>query len=155
LCQRISCGKTRIGPSAPLNSWAQASSPGAFPRNDQRVHLFGRHHASEDTMHTNEMTACIEACQRCSAACLQTAMHHCLEVGGKHTEPKHFRLMMACVEVCRTSAALMMIGSPSHLMQCDLCARICEECATDCERIGGMQECVQACRACAEECRQM
>ena len=104
---------------------------------------------------TKEMTSCIEACQRCSATCLRSAMHHCLEVGGMHTEPRHFRLMMACAEVCRTSAALMLIGSPSHLMQCDLCAKICEECATDCEHIGGMDECVKACWACAKECRQM
>ena len=108
-------------------------------------------------MHTlpSEMKSCIEACQRCHAACLQTAMLHCLEVGGRHTEPKHFRLMVACAEICRTSAALMMIGSPSHLIQCDLCAKVCEECATDCEHIGGMEACVQACRACAKECRQM
>ena len=106
-------------------------------------------------MHASEMKSCIEACQRCSAICLGTAMNHCLEAGGQHTEPQHFRLMMACAEVCRASAALMLIGSPSHRLQCDVCARICEECAADCERIGGMDECVQACRACAGECRQM
>ena len=106
-------------------------------------------------MHTSEMTSCIEACQSCSATCLQTAMHHCLETGGKHTEPDHFRLMMACVEVCRASAALMLIGSPAHRLQCDLCAKICEDCAADCERIGGMDKCVAACRACASECRRM
>jgi hypothetical protein len=101
---------------------------------------------SETTMHTlsGEMKSCIDTCQRCHATCLQTA-----------TEPKHFHLMMACAEVCRTSAALMLIGSPSHPMQCDLCAKLCEECAADCERIGGMEECVAACRACAKECRQM
>jgi hypothetical protein len=106
-------------------------------------------------MPTDEMKSCMAACDLCAATCLQTAMHHCLEIGGKHTEPQHFRLMMTCVEVCRASAALMLIGSPSYPMQCDLCARICEDCATDCERIGGMDECVQACRACARECRQM
>jgi hypothetical protein len=104
---------------------------------------------------SKEMKSCIEACQRCYAVCLQTSMQHCLEAGGRHTEPKHFRLISACAEICRTSAALMLIGSPSHLMQCDLCAKICEECATDCERIGDMAECVAACRACAKECRQM
>jgi hypothetical protein len=101
------------------------------------------------------MKSCIEACQRCHATCLETALHHCLEAGGQHTEPAHFRLMMACAETCRTAAALMLIGSSSHLIQCYLCARICEECATDCERIGGMEQCVGACRACAEQCRQI
>jgi hypothetical protein len=108
-------------------------------------------------MHTlsSEMKSGIEACQRCYATCLQTAMQHCLEVGGRHTEPKHFRLMMACAEICRTSAALMLIGSPFHLAQCDLCAKVCEECATDCDHVGGMEDCAAACRACAKECRQM
>jgi hypothetical protein len=104
---------------------------------------------------SGEMKSCIEACQRCYATCVQTAMQHCLQMGGPHTEPKHFQLMMACAEICRTSAGLMLIGSPSHLLQCELCAKICEECAADCERIGGMEECVTACRSCAKECRQM
>jgi hypothetical protein len=106
-------------------------------------------------MPTKEMKSCMAACDRCAATCLQTAMHHCLEIGGKHTEPDHFRLMMACVEVCRITAALMVIGSPSYPAQCGLCAQICEQCAADCERIGGMDECVEACRACAKECRLM
>jgi hypothetical protein len=104
---------------------------------------------------SSEMKSCVEACQGCYATCMQTAMQHCLETGGKHTKPQHFRLMMACAEVCRTSAALMLIGSPSHRMQCDLCASICEESAADCERIGGMEDCVAACRTCAKECRRM
>lgn len=104
---------------------------------------------------SSEMKSCIDACQRCHAVCLQTAMQHCLPLGGRHTEPTHFRLMMACAEVCRTAVALMLIGSPSHILQCDTCAKLCEECAIDCERIGDMEECVAACRACAEECRQM
>jgi hypothetical protein len=104
---------------------------------------------------SSHMKSCIEACQRCYATCLQTAMQHCLEAGGAHTEPKHFRLMSACAEICRTSAALMLIGSDYHRAQCELCAKICEDCASDCERVGGMDDCVAACRACAKECRAM
>ena len=105
--------------------------------------------------HSDDMKSCIEACQRCYATCLQTAMGHCLDAGGEHIEPKHFRLMMACAETCRASLALMLIGSDHHRSQCGLCARICEDCASDCERIGGMENCVAACRACAKECRAM
>ncbi len=47
---------------------------------------------------TTEMRACIEECLRCHATCLSMAMSHCLEAGGKRTEPGHFRLMMACAE---------------------------------------------------------
>lgn len=36
----------------------------------------------------------IERCLDCHAVCLREAMNHCLEAGGQHVEPKHFRLML-------------------------------------------------------------
>ena len=107
------------------------------------------HHVSQ------EMQACIAACLKCYSVCLGTAMHHCLEAGGKHVEPKHFRLMMACAEICRTSAHFMLIGTEHYKHTCRECAEICLECAKDCERIGDMEECAQECRSCAESCRKM
>jgi hypothetical protein len=101
------------------------------------------------------MKACIEECLHCYQTCLSTAMQDCLEMGGKHTEPAHLRLMMACAEICRTSAHFMLLGSEHHRHVCAECAEICEQCARDCERIGDMQECVEACRRCAESCRRM
>lgn len=101
------------------------------------------------------MKACIEACMRCYSTCLGMAMNHCLETGGEHVAPHHFRLMMACAEICRTSAHFMLINTPHHRHTCRECAEICEECARDCERLEGMEDCVAACRACAEECRKM
>jgi hypothetical protein len=83
------------------------------------------------------------------------AMTHCLDEGGPHVEPNHFRLMMACAEICRTSAHFMLLNSPHHKHICAECAEICEECAKDCEQLDGMEECVTACRRCAESCRQM
>lgn len=104
---------------------------------------------------SQEMRSCIEACQRCYEACLGTAMTHCLEMGGKHVEPQHFRLMMACAEICQTSAHFMLLNSPEHKQVCGLCADICEQCAKDCERLGDMEECVTAAavRRAAEEWR--
>jgi len=107
------------------------------------------HHISK------EMQTCIDQCLACYQSCLGMAMTHCLEAGGKHTEPAHFRLMMACAEMCRTSAHFMLLHSPHHKHTCAECAEICEECAKDCERVGDMDDCVQACRACAESCRRM
>jgi hypothetical protein len=102
-----------------------------------------------------DMQACIDACLKCYSVCLGMAMNHCLEAGGKHVEPRHFRLMMACAEICRTSAHFMLIGTEHHRHTCRECAEICEECAADCERVGDMEDCVKACRACAEQCRKM
>src|SRR4051794_14963794 len=130
--------------------------PGSIPRwpsparpNPDRV-------AELDHMAMSEqMSRCIETCLACYKTCLSTAMNHCLETGGKHVEPKHFRLMMACAEICRTSAHFMLINTPHHKHTCRECAEICAECANDCKTIGDMDECVSACEACAESCRKM
>ncbi|HET6388552.1 four-helix bundle copper-binding protein [Hyphomicrobium sp.] len=102
-----------------------------------------------------EMQECAERCQTCATTCFNMAMNHCLEAGGKHTEPDHFRLMMACAEICKASAAVLLTGIREHVYVCRACAEICRACATSCEKVGDMQECVDACRACAETCDKM
>jgi hypothetical protein len=102
-----------------------------------------------------EMRKCIDACQKCHNVCLHTAIAECLETGGKHMEPAHFRLMADCVEICQTAANFMLRGSHFHDQSCQLCAAICEACARSCEQMDGMSDCVHACRHCAETCRRM
>lgn len=104
---------------------------------------------------SQEMQTCIQNCTDCHNVCLQMALCHCLEMGGKHTEPHHFRTMLACAEICQTSANFMLLGSDLHRLTCGACAQVCEACAQSCEQVGAMEECVQACRRCAESCRQM
>jgi hypothetical protein len=99
--------------------------------------------------------ACIDECLSCYRTCFGMAMTHCLEAGGEHTAPKHFRIMMACAEICRTSAHFMLMRSEHAGHVCRECAEICEECARDCEALSGMDDCVESCRSCAEACRAM
>ncbi|HYD96966.1 MAG TPA: four-helix bundle copper-binding protein [Noviherbaspirillum sp.] len=101
------------------------------------------------------MQQCVDECLHCYRTCLQMAMNHCLEAGGPHTEPEHFRLMMNCAGICRTSAEFMLSNSPLHTVTCAACAEVCQACADSCERTGDMDECVQACRSCMESCRRM
>ena len=103
----------------------------------------------------NAIQTCIEACSHCHQVCLQTAMNHCLESGGKHVKPKHFRLLMNCAEICQTSANFQLGSSHFQHRLCEVCAEVCEACAADCAKLGDMDECVEACNACAESCRQM
>jgi hypothetical protein len=98
---------------------------------------------------------CIEACQRCHDVCLQMAMTHCLQQGGEHVEPEHFRLMLNCAEICQTSANFMLSNSALHGSVCAVCAEVCEACADSCEQVGQMDQCVQACRQCAQQCQSM
>lgn len=104
---------------------------------------------------SKEVSGCIDACFACQKACLGLAMTHCLESGGEHVAPPHFRLMIDCAAICATAADFMLHKSQFHREVCSLCATVCGECAEDCARLDGMEECVAACRACAEACTRM
>jgi hypothetical protein len=104
---------------------------------------------------TPEMQSCIDDCMRCHQTCLNMALTHCLEMGGQHVEPTHFRLMLDCAEICQTTANFMLRGSAHHAHVCAECADICEDCARSCEQVGDMDDCVQTCRQCADSCRKM
>ena len=102
-----------------------------------------------------DMQDCIDACANCHQACLQTALTHCLQMGGRHVAPEHFRLMMDCASICESSANLQLSGSPYAPRLCALCADICHACALSCLELDGMEECARACEACEHTCRKM
>lgn len=104
---------------------------------------------------SQEMRGCIDNCLRCYSVCTHTLMHHCMEMGGRHSAPAHVRRMQSCAEACRAAAALMLIGCEYHARYCGLCADVCEDCAEECRQIGGMDDCVAACLTCAASCRAM
>ena len=98
---------------------------------------------------------CIAACLKCHGVCDGTAMTYCLEMGGEHVRPQHFRLMMDCAILCQATADLMAQKSQFHHRMCALFADVCDTCAEDCASMKGMEECVATCRACAQACRSM
>ncbi len=101
---------------------------------------------------SEELMRCIEDCERCHRLCLRTAMLHCLEQGGDHLEPPHFRMMLACADLCRATADAMLAGYALYEQVCAVCASVCRDCAESCERISDLEECAAACRRCAESC---
>lgn len=104
-----------------------------------------------------EMERCIQNCLDCHRSCEQTAAY-CTQMGGKHAEPEHLRLLRDCAQICMTSADFMMRSSDLHPRVCDVCAEACERCAESCRRFSDdtqLQDCAEACRRCAESCRQM
>jgi hypothetical protein len=104
---------------------------------------------------SQEMQQCIRECLNCHEVCLYEAMNYCLEMGGTHTEPAHFRLMLNCAEICQTSANFMLSSSELHKLTCAVCAEVCEACAQSCKHVGNMEECAATCRQCADLCRHM
>ena len=108
--------------------------------------------------HSDLMRECINNCTNCHNICMET-IAHCLQMGGKHAEAAHIRLLMDCAEMCATSANFMLRGSDFHTRICGICAEVCERCAEDCERVDPnddqMRRCAEMCRRCADSCRQM
>jgi len=105
-----------------------------------------------------EMERCIQNCEDCHHICIET-MSHCLNMGGKHAEAAHIRLLHDCIQICHTSADFMLRNSDMHGLTCSVCAEICTRCADDCERLDPgdqqMKACAEMCRRCAETCREM
>lgn len=96
--------------------------------------------------------SCIDECLRCYQVCLGTASGHCLDVGDRHVQADHMRLILACAELCRTSAAILLIGTIHHKAICRECATLCDDCAKYCRTVGGMEACIAACDECAASC---
>lgn len=107
---------------------------------------------------TSEMRRCIDECLSCYGTCEFTSSH-CLELGGKHAEAVHIRLLADCARICLAAADFMTRGSDSHARLCETCADICRQCAESCERVDSadetMKQCVAECRRCADACEQM
>ncbi len=97
---------------------------------------------------------CIDACLHCFQVCAREAMVHCLDAGGKHTEPAHFRTMLACAEMCRTTATIMLMQVENHDPVCTACEQLCLQCAKSCDGIPEMRECAAHCRSCADACHE-
>jgi hypothetical protein len=112
--------------------------------------MHSEHHPQSHRIH-------IQACWACRQECQDMLFNHCLEIGGKHLDPDHVRIMMDCIEMCQTAADAMVRRSPVHAVICTACAEVCDACADSCQKVGGvgMELCADACRECAALCRQM
>lgn len=104
------------------------------------------------------MEQAIQACLECQGICLETSLLYCLEVGGKHAEPTHIRLMLDCAEICQTSANFMRRNAELHGAVCAVCEQVCERCAEECDAFTDdekMHRCAEICRTCAAACHNM
>lgn len=107
---------------------------------------------------TEEMDRCIRMCQDCHVLCTRT-IKHCLELGGRHAESEHVRLLVDCAQMCQINVDYMLRGSLLHDRVCGLCAEACKLCADNCAQLAGddqmLKECADLCRRCAGSCERM
>lgn len=109
------------------------------------------------TERSDVVERCIQACRDCNETCLKT-MTYCLDRGGRHAEADHMILLRDCEEICNSSVQHMLRGSRFSSDLCNLCARICDECANDCAQFrddSRMLACAESCRSCSDVCVEM
>jgi hypothetical protein len=92
---------------------------------------------------------CAKMCRSCADACVaeEMDMRQCI------------RACLDCADICDAACnlAVRRTGSNDQVLRetLELCARVCDSCAAECER--HEQEhcrlCAQMCRECAEDCR--
>ncbi len=90
---------------------------------------------------------CITACNHCADACLNED-HVQMMV-------KCIRTDRVCAEICSTAHQVLSTSYENVKDLLLVCIRICEECATECEKHDHdhCQQCAEACRECAEACK--
>ncbi len=79
------------------------------------------------------------------------------DMGGAHIDPVRVRSLLDCADVCQVAATFMMRGSHRHIEMCAVAARICRDCAEQCDgtNVEQLRKCVEACRACEANCREL
>jgi hypothetical protein len=92
---------------------------------------------------------CAKMCRSCADACAAESddMRECI------------RMCLDCADICDAACnlALRRTGSDHQMLveTLELCARMCEACATECARHDHehCKLCAQMCRECGEDCR--
>ncbi len=128
----------------------------------------------------SQLQQCIELCLECNVVCLETLAYSQARTG-RYLESVHLRLLRDCAEMCHTNANFMQRFSDFYGGLSKICARVCRDCAHDCERyavsaIGSgaplsnysgsvlddptlcdprLKACAEVCRSCASACREL
>lgn len=103
---------------------------------------------------TDKHKQAIESCHTCHITCQEMLAYHGDETGGRQLSSQHIKRLMACIEICQTTANLLAIRAPLSEQLCEICAHICEQCATSCAAIENkaMHKCADICRDCSRAC---
>ena len=115
------------------------------------LHPNSREHHNQplaDAVH--HLMYCAKMCLSCADACM--AEHG-------HDMTQCIRLCMDCSDICEATARLGLrrTGDDQPMLRelLDVCARMCDACAAECERHEHehCRLCAQICRECAADCR--
>lgn len=105
-------------------------------------------------MHTQN-AALIQAIRDCSSEC-NHCYYACLQEDDVKMLSRCIQLDRNCSDICDLTISWAASNAELLIDLKKLCARVCEECAKECEKHFSMEhckKCAEACRKCAEECK--
>jgi hypothetical protein len=104
----------------------------------------------------NPNQTCIDACVLCAQIC-QECLNMCLQEDDVKARVNCIKTLQDCSEICVLTAGYMSRSSGSIKDVCNVCAAICEKCATECDEFQDQhcQTCAGTCNQCATECKSM
>ncbi len=108
------------------------------------------------TSKNNNMQACIDACTKCAQACYE-CFDACLNEPDLNARKNCVSMLVECAMMCQMSVATMSMGGHFSHEHCQICAKVCDKCAEECDMFKDehCKKCADICRMCAEECRKM
>lgn len=100
-----------------------------------------------------EIEECAGLCLTCFATCQLATKGW---ASGIHRDDSELLLLLTdCALVCQTTSNFLLRGSAVGGLMCATCARICDRCASECEKHADLKECALHCRACSARCQQL
>ena len=102
---------------------------------------------------------CLRSCTECAVACNKTT-RHCLDLiaQGRKDHSNALGMMLDSEELCSVAMKLVARSSPHMTRLCEVCAKACDDCATECGKFSSdpqMAACAKVCRECSADCRAM
>lgn len=100
--------------------------------------------------------SCINACLKCMQNCEQ-CLSSCLKEPDVQARIACINMFRDCADICVEASRWMSRGRMYAKQLCQLCATICDACATECAKFQDhhCHACAESCRQCANECRNM
>jgi hypothetical protein len=107
------------------------------------------------SLNLGKYKACIEACNACIITC-KTCETECIKEKNAKMD-KCIQLCKECISACTAASQLMTLNSEHSKEMCLVCAKICENCALECEKhnMDHCKKCATNCRKAAKLCKEM
>jgi len=106
------------------------------------------------TKKDNKMQPYIDSALKCAMACAE-CLRACLDEPDLNARRNCVATLIDCAKICELTACMMASSSQFHKDMCNLCSKVCEKCAAECNMFKDehCKKCAEICTTCASDCK--